>query len=142
MPCRLSGNSFGMSIKTTATTRNILLFDSVVPSRPPGPGDIISQSVPDLTETDSTTVSTHSSGRTTMTMINDISAAVVAADSTTSPPPLSSSVLSLLSCSQEQELKSEERAQKEFRERLATFSPATFFAKPPSLSPIVCARFG
>lgn len=51
MPCRLSGNSFGMSIKTTATTRNILLFDSVVPSRHPGPGDIISQSVPDLTET-------------------------------------------------------------------------------------------
>jgi len=74
--------------------------------------------------------------------MNDTAAAAAAADDSTVTSPLTSTVLSLLSCSQEHVIKTEERAQKEFRERLATFSPVTFFAKPPSLSPIVCARFG
>jgi hypothetical protein len=29
-----------------------------------------------------------------------------------------------------------------YEKRLLTFSPATYFAKPPSLSPLVCARLG
>lgn len=29
-----------------------------------------------------------------------------------------------------------------YQQRLETFRPSTYFAKPPSLSPIVCARFG
>lgn len=29
-----------------------------------------------------------------------------------------------------------------YRYRLSTFSPLNFFGKPPSISPIVCARFG
>ena len=29
-----------------------------------------------------------------------------------------------------------------FHKRLCTFSPATYFAKPAIISPLVCARFG
>ncbi len=33
-------------------------------------------------------------------------------------------------------------ARRAYHERLVTFQPATYFAKPASISPLVCARFG
>jgi hypothetical protein len=40
------------------------------------------------------------------------------------------------------EATSSRAVQDNFRKRLRTFSPATYFAKPTTLSPIICARFG
>lgn len=39
-------------------------------------------------------------------------------------------------------LQQEINSREAFRSRLRTFLPWTYYCKPPSLSPIVCARFG
>lgn len=40
------------------------------------------------------------------------------------------------------ESQAEQALQADYRRRMATFTPAVYFAKPPSLSPVVLARFG
>lgn len=50
-------------------------------------------------------------------------------------------VLALLE-SATKSLDTDDASRKAFQQRLQSFRPATYFAKPASISPLVCARFG
>jgi hypothetical protein len=102
-----------------------------------------------LTSIDHTTLSTHhaectpfhntmtrGSPATTTTMAATGESPVVRADDSHLPP------LSEWVSSKNSSTKLQEEERRLFRQRLLTFSPWTYFAKPSSLSPIVCARFG
>lgn len=57
--------------------------------------------------------------------------------------PQEETLLALLdSVTKENRDGSNQAARRAYHERLVTFQPATYFAKPASISPLVCARFG
>jgi len=57
--------------------------------------------------------------------------------------PQEETLLTLLdSVTKENRDGSSQAARRAYHERLVTFQPATYFAKPASISPLVCARFG
>lgn len=57
--------------------------------------------------------------------------------------PQEETVLALLeSAASNTDSPSAVQSRRAYHERLLTFRPATYFAKPASISPLICARFG